>query len=324
MKQSVWLKEDFNLKIAINIVDNGSQDGTPEFIKKNYPYVHVLKNINNLGFSRAYNQAIKMYQTDWVLVMNVDVILDQDFLEKMFLAVKNNKDDIAAFGAKILKIESVIKEGGLVEIKKSNKIDSCGLGVKKSRQVFNLGENKLDSKKFNSPQEVFGFSGCCTLFRQTALRDVAFKQEYYDEDFFAYQEDFDLAYRLQLLGWKAKFIPDAQAYHFRSAQYNILNPLKFWKIRQARKAKSAITNYHSYKNHFYVLYKNEIAQNFWKHFLHIFWFEFKKFVYLLIFETKSLTSLKEFFKNRKKMKLKREIIQERRKVSAEEILKWFK
>ena len=60
LQQSVWAKKNFNIKIAINVIDNGSEDGTIDFIRQNYPFVHFLKNVNNLGFSRAYNQAIQI------------------------------------------------------------------------------------------------------------------------------------------------------------------------------------------------------------------------------------------------------------------------
>jgi len=317
MRQTVWIKKSFNIKIGINIVDNGSQDGTLEFIHQNYQFVHILKNINNLGFSRAYNQAIKMQQTDWVLVLNVDMILEPDFLEKILTAAKNAKDSTGALGGKILKIETVIENGGLSERIKSDKIDSYGLEVKKSRQIKNIGEGEVDEGQYDEMQEVFGFTGACILFKREALEDVVFKDEYFDNDFFAYQEDYDLAYRLQLYNWKSIFVPSAKSYHFRSANLGTLSPWKFRKIIKARKQKSQLTSYHSYKNHLFVLLKNEISENFWRNLSHILWFEFKKFIYLLFFEIKTLGSLKHFFKLLGKMKLKRKIIMSRRKVTAE-------
>lgn len=322
MKQSIWLAKDFEIKIAINVVDNGSQDDTVDFIRNNYPYVHILKNINNLGFSRAYNQAIKMQQTDWVLVLNTDVILEPDFLEKILIAAKNSKRDVAALGGKVLKIETVVENGGLSEKIKSDKLDSCGLEVRKSRQVKNIGEGEVDEGQYDELNEVFGFSGACVLFRREALEDVNFKDEYFDEDLFAYQEDYDLACRLQLYGWQSVFVPSAKAYHFRSASLGMLSPWKFRKIIKARKQKSQLTNYYSYKNHLCVLLKNEITENFWRYLPHIFWFELKKFIYLLFFETRTLGCLGKFFKLFGRMRLKRKIIMSRRKVTAEYIRGW--
>lgn len=323
MRQTVWVKKDFDIKIAINIVDNGSQDGTVEYIRKNYPYVHILQNVNNLGFSRAYNQAIQMHNTDYVLIMNIDVILEKDFLEKIFAVVLRDKDEIGTWGGKIFKAQTQIDEDGLPKLIKTNIFDSCGLEIKKSRRLKNIGEGENESGYYDNLAEVFGFSGCCTLFRREALESAKFKNEYYDEDFFAYQEDYDLAYRLQLLGWRAKFVAGAKAYHFRSAQLSFLNPFKFWKVIQARRAKSQMINYHSYKNHWFVLLKNELTQNFLYHLPYIVWFEFKKLIYILLFEQKTLGSLKDFFKKFRKMKIKRQVIQERRKVSAAYLRAFF-
>jgi len=324
MKQTVWVKEEFDIKIAINVVDNGSQDGTLEFIKKEYPFVHILKNINNLGFCRANNQAIRMHNTEWVLIINPDVILEPDFLEKLLTAAQKSKEDVGALASKILRIETQVENGGLTRVVKTNKIDSYGLEVKKSRQVKNIGEGEDDEGQYDEVSEVFGFAGTCVLLRRDALEDIAFREEYLDEDFFAYQDDYDLAYRLQLYGWRAKFVPRAVAYHFRSAQATDLSIGKLFKIIRARRQKSRQINYHSYKNHLFVLFKNEINENFWRHFFPILWFEFKKFIYVLLFEQKTLGALGQVFKKFKTMRLKRKIILGRRKVTAEYMRQWFK
>jgi len=325
LKQSVWHKKDFDIKIGINVVDNGSQDETVEFIQNNYSFVHLLQNVNNLGFSRAYNQAIKMQEADLFLIMNADVILEKDYLENLLKKVaQSGTEKVGVWGGKILRVHTQTGEDGLQDLKKTHIIDSCGLEVKKSRQVKNIGEGQKDEGQFDNLEKVFGFSGCCFLISKKALEDVKYKEEYFDEDFFAYQEDFDLAYRLQLFGWQANFVKDAVCYHFRSAKLHTLKPWLFWKIIQARREKSQIANYHSYKNHWWLLYKNELAGNFWKDFIFIFWFEFRKVIYLLFFENKSLKSLKEDFKKNKKMKAKRFWVMERRRVGGEEIGEWMK
>ena len=321
-KQSIFLK-DFDIKIAVNVVDNGSQDNTVDFIRKNYPQVKVLKNTNNLGFSRAYNQAIRMHETEWVLVLNVDMILEKDFLEKLISTAQKSSDKIGSFSGKILKAETVIDEDYLPRMQKTDKIDSCGLQIKKSRHIKNIGENEIDEGQYDNLNEVFGFSGACILFRREALESVAYRQEYFDEDFFAYQEDFDLAYRLQNAGWKAKFIPSAKIYHFRSAQTNTLKVFSALKIIKARRQKSQKTNYLSFRNHLWVLYKNEIPENFWRNIFYIFWFEFKKFIFVLLFEQKTLKFIPGFFNGLNKISAKRKVVIQNRKVSAEYIRSWF-
>jgi len=321
--QTVLEEKDYEIKVAVNVVDNGSEDGTVDFIKRNYPQVHVLKNINNLGFARGYNQAIKMCQADWTLVLNVDVVLDPDFLKKIFSAIKNSQDKVGSFGGKILRIETLREESGLSKVVKSNKIDSCGLEVKKSRQVKNIGEGEVDRGQYDDLSQVFGFSGACVLYRREALEDVKFREEYFDEDFFAYQEDYDLSYRLQLYGWQSTFVPGAKAYHFRSARQSANKFFEIKKIVESRRQRSRLINYHSYKNHLFVLLKNEIGENFWRHFIFIFWYELRKFVFLLLFEQETLKALGQFFKLLPRMLLKRKIIMSRRKVTAKYMRQLF-
>lgn len=321
LRQRVFL-EVAEIDWSINIVDNGSEDGTVDFIKKNYPQIKILKNVNNVGFCRAYNQAIKMHNSDWVLILNVDIILEQNFLEEIFKAVFKSSEKIGALSPKVLKSETVI-EDGLPKILKSNKIDSCGLEVKKSRLVKNIGEDEEDRGQYDNSKEFFGFSGATVLFRKAALEDIKISEEFFDEDFFAYQDDFDLFYRLRNYGWHNLFVPTAKVYHFRSAKMNLLKPWQFWQIIKARRAKSLLINYHSYKNHLWTLIKNESLVNFFRHLPYVFWLEFKKFIFILFFEQKTLKSLKVFFKLLSKMLFKRKIIMSRKKVSDDEISKWF-
>jgi len=320
-QQSVW--HDKNFQIAVNLVDNGSSDGTVEFIRNNYPEVHILKNINNLGFCRAYNQTLKMHYSDWVLIMNPDVILAENFLAEIMAAALKATDNTAALSGKILRAETLLEEGGLARVAKTDIVDSYGLLVKKSRLVKNIGEGEKDIGQYDNLQEVFGFSGGCVLYRRVALESIKFQDEYFDEDFFAYQDDFDLSYRLRLLNWQSFFVPSAKAYHFRSARNQNLRPWQFLAIRKARRAKSQLINFHSYKNHLFVLIKNESGANFWRHLPFIVWLEFKKFIFLLFFEPKTLRAYGQFFKLLPRMILKRRITFGRKHLPAAALRKWF-
>lgn len=322
LRQNFFL-EDLKFDLTINVVDNGSKDGTAEFIKKNYSQVKILKNVNNVGFCRAYNQAIKMHNSDWVLILNVDTILEQNFLEEMFKVILINQERVGALGPKVLRSETVI-EDGLPKVLKSNKIDSLGLEIKKSRLVKNIGEGEEDGGQYDNSREFFGFSGAVIMLNREALEDVKIGEEFFDEDFFAYQDDFDFFYRLRNYGWHNLFVPTAKVYHFRSAKINILKPWQFLQIIRARRAKSLLINYHSYKNHLWTLIKNESGANFLRHLPYIFWLEFKKFIFILFFEQKTLGSLKIFFKLLPKMFFKRKIIMSRKKTPDQELRSWFK
>jgi GT2 family glycosyltransferase len=204
---------------------------------------------------------------------------------------------------------------------KTDMIDSAGLLIFKSHRVIELGAGEQDGDKWNNAKGVFGVSGAAPVYRRKALRDVAADGgQVFDEDFFSYKEDVDLAYRLCMREWQAWFLPEARAYHDRTARATAGGDLGA--MRQ-RKNKSSFINYHSYKNHFFFLTKNLTWPIFLRYFPHIFWYEFKKFIYILFFEVSTLKSLGEFARRLPKMWRKRRYIMANKKITTAEIRRWL-
>jgi len=321
-KQTVLQKEKYQIKLSINIVDSGSQDGSVEFLEKNYPEVHILRNTRNLGFCKSYNQAIRMSTTDYVLVINADIILETDFIEEMLKKIKSI-NNIGAVSGKLFRAHFVLQNGNDVcDFEKTEIIDSFGLQMKRNRHFINIGENEKDTGQYDDLREIFGASGACVLFSRKALEDVKYNEEYFDEDFFAYKEDIDLAWRLQIAGYKTIFAPNAKAYHFRSAQeknkkYTNINIIKNYKTKFAWIRKL------SYRNHLLVLFKNETRRNFFKDFFYITYYEFRKFIYLLLFDTKNISAFFEALELKSKMKYKKQVSMRYRIKNAEGIRKWI-
>lgn len=311
----------------ILIIDNASTDGTIEFIERNYPQVKIIKNSKNLGFAKAHNQGIITTQSDYILVMNPDVILESDFLFKLVEAA--DKDErIGSLGGKLLKIKSGDLE--IAEKIKTNIIDSTGLKIFKSRRVIDRGEGEEDKGQYDKNEEVFGVSGACVLYRREALEDIKIPiinsqfvnrhkirrlvscWEYMDQDFFCYKEDVDLAWRLQLQGWRAVYLPKARAYHFRSVSVS------------HRFSKSPLVNFFSYRNHLWLLLKNDYFSNFFRHLWFIFWYQLSKELYLLF--TQPIVLLKgglAFWQGFVKMCRKRKYILKNAKVRVEGMRRWF-
>ena len=317
---------------SILIIDNGSTDKTVAWLKEYYPQIKIVSNQRNLGFAKAHNQAISFTRSDYVLVMNVDVILTETYLEKLvekmdtvnFLGREKKQEDelqlnkIGSITGKIFKL--IGNPAQVDETSFTKTIDSAGLEILKSRRAVDRGEGEIDNGQFNETEEVFGVSGNIPFYRRSALEDVKIKNEYFDEDFHAYKEDVDLAWRLRLQGWQAYFVPQAVAYHFRGAggQAELGNIATV----KNRRHKPRYAHKLSYRNHLMMLVKNE--QNFWRHSLYIFWYEFRKLVFILFFEQKTLYGLRQFFKFLPKMRAKRKLIQDKAKVSAKQMRKWFK
>ncbi|OGF20560.1 hypothetical protein A2316_00405 [Candidatus Falkowbacteria bacterium RIFOXYB2_FULL_38_15] len=301
---------------SLLILDNGSTDGTVEYLKSLNPLIpntKIIFNEKNVGFAGGHNQAFKMSESDYVLMLNQDIILEPDFLEKVVDFMDKNEDAGVVTG-KLLRWD-------FNENKKTEFLDSAGLKIFRSHRVIELGGEEKDGEKWSYPAEVFGVSGAAPIYRRKALKEVMLGDEqFFDEDFFSYKEDVDLAYRLRLFGWKAWFLPEAKAYHDRTARTNGTEDAD---VIKNRKNKSDFVNYHSYKNHLFFLIKNLTWPVILRSFSQIFVYELKKFGYILIFETSTLKCLVEFFKKLPKIYKKRKIILEKKKVRTKDITKWF-
>jgi len=291
---------------SVIIIDNGSIDDTVNYIKKNYPQIFIKENQENIGFAKANNQGISLANSEYALLCNQDIILEKDFLEKALQTIKSDQK-IASVGGKLLKIQD------LPVSKKPDIIDSCGIKASKSHYFKEIGANKKDQGQYNKLNEVFGISGALVLFKKQALEQIKFQEEYFDENYFSYKEDIDLAWRLRLAGYKSICNPNAVAYHVRS-----ISKLTGRKIRPVS------INQLSYKNHLLTIIKNQTLLNLVIYFPFILFFEIKKIIYILLLEQSTLISLLEYFKQIPSALKKRKFIMLNKKVSSKEIRKWFK
>lgn len=311
---------------SILVIDNASDDGTVEFLRTHYPNISILQNFKNLGYCKANNQGIKLAKTEYVLVMNADVVLTENFLEKLVNFADNHFQG-GSFGGKLLKlytaeINPAEAEGGMREMIKSDVIDSTSLQIYKNRFVANRGEGQKDIGQYDRAEEVFGISGACVLYRRQALEEVKIKEDYFDSDFFVYKEDIDLAWRLRLYGWQAYYLPEAVVYHHRRFSRDLGRSWR--KLIKSRRKVSRLLRSLSFKNQHLVLVKNDQPINLLLHFFPFVFREFKILVYGLIFEPFLWKRVIEFFRQLPCALFKRRIIMAHRKVSTQEIRKWMK
>jgi GT2 family glycosyltransferase len=195
---SVWVQNYQNIEVII--VDNGSKDGTVDFIRKNYPQVIVIENNKNLGACKARNQGIESAKGEWIITLDCDTTLEKDFFAKILKAINDSSLQIAIIQPKILK---------------SNKktIHSCGIYLSKLRRFYDMGKGKPDNGKFNRERYIFGASSAASLYNRKMLEEIKEETGYFDERFFFLVEDVDLALRAQAKGWKTLFYPQAVCYH---------------------------------------------------------------------------------------------------------------
>ncbi len=188
--------------LEIVVVDNGSTDGSPEWLTRRYPGVRMLRSAENRGFSWALNEGIRHTNSAFVLSLNPDVTVCPGFVSEMVHAI--DKDDRYGMAApKLLRADA------------TTILDSTGLFVDRRRRTYDRGQGQLDEGQYDGQRCVFGACGAAGLYRRTMLEDVALGGEVLDEDMFAYCEDADLAWRAQLRGWHCVYAPQAVAMHVR-------------------------------------------------------------------------------------------------------------
>ncbi|MEE2657977.1 MAG: glycosyltransferase family 2 protein [Candidatus Latescibacterota bacterium] len=211
------------------IVDNGSTDGSVEWIEQHYPHATLLYNPENLGYCVGYNRAIAATSTSLVLILNTDVFLDPCYVETA-CEVFTREDLTSAVTGQFF------EEGTQQQI-------SGGFGLR--RQMRIVPESPLGEER-----EVFGVSGAAALFRRSALEEASVDGEIFDTDYFSYGEDIDLAWRLRLLGWQARYTPEAKAHHVGSG--SLSGRLRFVD-------KPAFFQRHVLKNRYLTVAKNASA-----------------------------------------------------------------
>jgi GT2 family glycosyltransferase len=208
------------------VVDNGSTDGSLELIQRKFPQVSTLSLPENRGIPVAWNLGIEKTGSPYVLILNTDVFLDRDFLFTSLTAVRG-EPDIGSVAAKVFKADT-------------GTIDYVGLYLQRRFRVVNSG---------NSTEREFVFSGtgAVMFLRRAMLEDLRVSGEYFDEWFFAYGEDTDLAWRAQLRGWRCLFVPEAVAHHIGSASQD-------GRVRVVEK--TAFFQRHLWKNRYVTILKN--------------------------------------------------------------------
>lgn len=182
-------------------VDNGSTDGSIDLVRDGYAEVRVIDLGENAGFCRGNNEAFRRAGSPFILALNPDTRLEPDFLEELLPAFEEPRVGLAA--GKLLRFDG-------------RRLDSCGQLLGRSRQPLDRGYGEPDRGRFDRDEAVFGACGAAALYRREMLESIADPgDQYFDESFFAFYEDLDLAWRARRLGWKAVYRHRAVGHHAR-------------------------------------------------------------------------------------------------------------
>jgi GT2 family glycosyltransferase len=289
--------------IEVLVVDNASQDGTGAILER-FSQIRVLYNSSNRGFAAAQNQAAHATNGEWLLSLNPDVILDTTFVSEL---VRTGEQDssIGTVCGKLLRWAPHLEQG------LTNTIDSTGIYFRRDLRHLDRGADQLDTGQYDRDEYVFGATGAAALYRRTMLDDIAVDGEFFDEQFFAYREDADLAWRAQLMGWHCVYTPKAVGWHVRRV------------TPERRKQLPREINWHSIKNRFLMRAKNISLRLYARCFLQTTLRDAQVIGYCLLADQRLASALVAVWKLRRELSRKRQIIQSRRRVPDAQLGRWF-
>jgi len=182
------------------LVDNGSTDGSVEWVSRGYSQIRLLRNRTNLGFAAANNQAIRASSAPFVATLNNDTVPESDWLAAL-TEVAESEPAVGMLASKMLFADrpQVINSTGIC-------MDAVGI-------AWDRRGGEPDDEGETEPVEVFGPCAGAALYRRAMLDQIGL----FDERFFAYLEDVDLAWRARLASWYCMAVPAARVYHAHSA-----------------------------------------------------------------------------------------------------------
>ena len=289
---SVQAFSDFHIHIS----DNASSDDTLMIIGR-FDVAYVFRSPVNVGFCKAHNELARRFPSEYVLFLNPDTILTPSFLGNL-VATLDTRPDAASASGKLFRMDG-------------KTIDSTGITMWREQRHLDRGAGEADAGQFREPGEIFGPSGAAALYRRRALEDAALDGQYFDEDFFAYREDADLAWRCRLLGWKSLYVPSAVAQHRRRVTPERRNQLP------------KEINYHSVKNRFLLRLNNITGDLYWRDLWPITKRDLAVIGYVFLREWSSIPAFWYVLRNFPRLRRKRKAIQAMRRVTSAELEKWF-
>lgn len=188
--------------LEVIVVDNASQDGSAAWVRTHYPQFGLLEHPRNLGFAAGFNRGASLARGDWLLSVNPDLTPAPDFVSQLMRAVGGDAR-LGMAAPRLLRGDD------------PDRLDSTGLFIDRRRRPYDRGQMQKDTGQYDSAHQIFGACGAAALYRKAMLDDIAIDGEFFDEDFFAYGEDADLAWRAQKRGWHGCYVPQALARHVR-------------------------------------------------------------------------------------------------------------
>ncbi len=297
-----------------------------ELKKLGRPY-RILYAGGNVGFSAGHNLAYKNCTAPYFLLLNPDMYLMPDVFANT-VKFLDEHHDTAAVSVRLMRWDFEKAMNGFTE-----DIDAIGIRLFRNRRAvewltrehWGKDSESADVRKlYEKPvTEVFACSGAFVAYRKSCIEKVLLPGDnLFDPTYHSYKEDLDLGYRLRNAGFTSYILLNTVAYHDRTGA----GPRNLGDAATIKNKRTQpyYVSFHSYKNHLRTLYKNEYWQNVLLDFPFIFWYELKKFGFLLLTNPKIIfMGWKEIFAHISYTNKARKAIRATRKNQWKGIRRWF-
>lgn len=203
-------------RATIYLADNASTDDSIAFAKEHFPTVKIIKNTENGGYAKGYNDALAQIKEPLLCLINSDVAVTANWLDAILLQF-DNEPNTAVIQPKILAyrkqthFEYAGAAGGF--------LDKYAYPFCRGRIFDTIAEDK---GQYNTPEKIFWASGACLFIRKTVFDEV----QGFDESYFAHQEEIDLCWRINNKDYDVMYNPQSVIYHLGGATLNSQNPQK--------------------------------------------------------------------------------------------------
>ncbi|MEK6750854.1 MAG: glycosyltransferase family 2 protein [Chloroflexota bacterium] len=241
------------LDLEVVVVDNDSHDGTVDEIRLKFPNVKLILNNENLGFSRAVNQGLRILDARYYVLLNPDAIVLERALPRLIQFMEENLRAGMC-------VPKVLNSDGTLQYQ-------CRRGEARPGEVFSyfIGLARmfpkdtrftgylLDHIDNDQVNEVKAVSGSCMMIRRAVIEQIG----YFDERYFAYQEDTDYCFHARQAGWRVYYVPMARVIHHGGRGGSGINP--YFGVYQWHRS-------------YYLYYRKNLARDypFWFHPLYYF------------------------------------------------------
>ncbi len=193
------LKKQTFKDYCVIIVDNGSTDGSVEFIKREYPRIKLIELSGNTGFANAANVGIRAAESPYVFLLNDDTMCDEGAIEALVRTMDRKKKIFSA-------------QAKMLQFNEPHRIDDCGDLYCALGWAFTPGKDR-NNRLFKSIEAVTSACAGAAMYRKSLFEEIG----YFDEVHFCYLEDVDLGYRARLKGYINVCEPASIVYHIGSA-----------------------------------------------------------------------------------------------------------